>query len=170
MPIQPWDPRPDSRSLVNGGRTWTLGGYGHVNSPHSPHCHMGYSFRLAARVLLYASSHRQDNTYHDLYYTSSGELGKWEIDQWVHHEGSIQRPIVPWVKALTTELHLAPPPYIAIQPSHTPVLTEMSSRTSLSNLTRPISSVLAPADQVRAKKNIHCAKKRKIINDQTINF
>ena len=35
---------------------------------------MGYSFRLAARVLLYASSHRQDNTYHSLYYTSSGAL------------------------------------------------------------------------------------------------
>ena len=27
-------------------------------------CHIGYSYRLAARVLLYASSHRQDNTYH----------------------------------------------------------------------------------------------------------
>ena len=32
-------------------------------------CHIGYSFRLAARVL-YASSHRQDNTYHILCYTS----------------------------------------------------------------------------------------------------
>ena len=30
-----------------------------------------------------------------------------EIAQWVHHEGSIQRPITPWVDALTTELHLA---------------------------------------------------------------
>ena len=29
-------------------------------------CHMGYSFRLAARVLIYASSHQQDNTYHSL--------------------------------------------------------------------------------------------------------
>ena len=28
--------------------------------------HMGYSFVLAARVLLYASSYRQDNTYHGL--------------------------------------------------------------------------------------------------------
>ena len=28
--------------------------------------HMGCSFRLAASALLYASSHRQDNTYHDL--------------------------------------------------------------------------------------------------------
>ena len=30
------------------------------------HCHhyMGYSFKLAARIFLYASSHRQDNTYH----------------------------------------------------------------------------------------------------------
>ena len=36
--------------------------------------HMGYSFRLAARVLLYASPHRQDNTYHVLYYTSRGAL------------------------------------------------------------------------------------------------
>ena len=27
---------------------------------------MGYSHRLAARVLLYAPSHRQDSTYHDL--------------------------------------------------------------------------------------------------------
>ena len=30
---------------------------------------IGYSFRLAARVLLYAPSHRQDNTYHSLCYT-----------------------------------------------------------------------------------------------------
>ena len=36
--------------------------------------HIGYSFRLTARVLLYASSHRQDNTYHGLYYTSRGAL------------------------------------------------------------------------------------------------
>ena len=33
-------------------------------------CQMGYSFRLAARVLLYAPSHRQDSTYHGLCYTS----------------------------------------------------------------------------------------------------
>ena len=36
--------------------------------------HMGYSFRLAARVLLYAPSHRQDSTYHSLCYTSRGAL------------------------------------------------------------------------------------------------
>ena len=36
--------------------------------------HMGYSFQLAARVLLYASSHRQDNTHHGLCYTSRGAL------------------------------------------------------------------------------------------------
>ena len=35
--------------------------------------HIGYSYRLAARVLLYAPSHRQDNTYHGLCYTSRGE-------------------------------------------------------------------------------------------------
>ena len=32
--------------------------------------HIGYSFRLTARVLLYAPSHRQDSTYHGLCYTS----------------------------------------------------------------------------------------------------
>ena len=36
--------------------------------------HMDYSFRLAGRILLYASSHRQDNTYHGLCYTSHGAL------------------------------------------------------------------------------------------------
>ena len=35
---------------------------------------MGYSFRLTARVILYAPSHRQDCTYHDLCYTSRGAL------------------------------------------------------------------------------------------------
>ena len=35
---------------------------------------MGYSFRLTARVLLYAPSHRQDSTYHGLCYTSRGAL------------------------------------------------------------------------------------------------
>ena len=35
---------------------------------------IGYSFRLAARVLLYAPSHRQDSTYHGLCYTSRGAL------------------------------------------------------------------------------------------------
>ena len=36
--------------------------------------HIGYSYRLVARVLLYAPSHRQDNTYHGLCYTSRGAL------------------------------------------------------------------------------------------------
>ena len=36
--------------------------------------HIGYSFRLTARVILYAPSHRQDNTYHRLSYTSRGAL------------------------------------------------------------------------------------------------
>ena len=32
--------------------------------------HIGYSYRLTARVILYAPSHRQDSTYNDLCYTS----------------------------------------------------------------------------------------------------
>ena len=38
-------------------------------------------------------------------------MGHWlerEIAQWVHHEGSIQRPIAQSANTLTTELHLAP--------------------------------------------------------------
>ena len=36
--------------------------------------HIGYSYRLTASVLLYSPSHRQDNTYHSLCYTSRGVL------------------------------------------------------------------------------------------------
>ena len=46
--------------------------------------HIGYSYRLTARVLLYAPSYRQDNTYHGLCYTSRGALAEREIAQWVH--------------------------------------------------------------------------------------
>ena len=31
-----------------------------------------------------------------------------EIAEWIHHEGSIRRPITPLAITLTTELHLAP--------------------------------------------------------------
>ena len=37
---------------------------------------MCYYFRLTARVLLYAQSHRQDSTYHGLCYTSRGALAE----------------------------------------------------------------------------------------------
>ena len=49
----------------------------------------GYFFRLTARVLLYAPSHRQDSIYHSLCYTSRGALARtrnssmgppWRID------------------------------------------------------------------------------------------
>ena len=71
--------------------------------------HIGYSFWLTARVLLYAPSHRQDSTYHSLCYTSRGALaGTRNSSMGSPHEGSIRRPIAPWANALTTELHLAP--------------------------------------------------------------
>ena len=53
--------------------------------------HKGYSFRLTASVLLYAPSHRQDSTYTAF---DTPVVEQWlerEIDQWVHHEGSIRR-------------------------------------------------------------------------------
>ena len=53
-------------------------------------CHIGYSFRLPARVLLYAPSHRQDNTYHSLCYTSCRALaGTRNSSMGPPHEGSI---------------------------------------------------------------------------------
>ena len=52
---------------------WPLSGVGHMVKDYSD-SERGYSFRLSARVLLYASSHRQDNTYHGLCYTSRGTL------------------------------------------------------------------------------------------------
>ena len=52
--------------------------------------HIGYSYRLTARVLLYAPSHRQDNTYHGLCYTSRGALaGTRNSSMGPPHEGSI---------------------------------------------------------------------------------
>ena len=62
-----------------------------------PRCrHIGYSYRLTARVLLYAPSHRQDNTYHGLCYTSRGALaGTRNSSMGPPHEGSIRRPIAP---------------------------------------------------------------------------
>ena len=55
---------------------------------------MGYSFQLAARAILYAPSHR---TAHITALVTS-VVEHWleqEIDQWVHHEGSIQWHIAP---------------------------------------------------------------------------
>ena len=63
--------------------------------------HIGYSYRLTARVLLYAPSHRQDNTYHSLCYTSHGALaGTRNSSMGPPHEGSIRRSIAPWANAL----------------------------------------------------------------------
>ena len=63
--------------------------------------HIGYSYRLTARVLLYAPSHRQDSTYHGLCYTSRGALaGTRNSSVGPPHEGSIRRPIAPWANAL----------------------------------------------------------------------
>ena len=56
--------------------------------------HIGYSYRLTARVLLYTPSQRQDNTYHGFCYTSRGALaGTRNSSMGPPHEGSIRRPI-----------------------------------------------------------------------------
>ena len=72
--------------------------YRHLVKDHSEweetRCrHIGYSFQLAARDLLYAPSNRQDSTYHGLCYTSCGTLAgmrtssigpPWRIDPMTH--------------------------------------------------------------------------------------
>ena len=57
--------------------------------------HIGYSYRLTARVLLYAPS-QTGNTYHSLCYTSRGALaGTRNSSIGPPHEGSIRRPTAP---------------------------------------------------------------------------
>ena len=80
---------------------WSFG-IGHMVKDHSDSerethcCHIDYSFQLAARVLLYAPSHRQDSTYHGLCYTSYGALhGTRNSSMGPPHEGSIRQPIAP---------------------------------------------------------------------------
>ena len=92
--------------------------------PASPASCAGFAARRAERSVVwpldagstcslagrrYAPSHRQDNTYHGLCYTSRGALaGTRNSSLGPLHEESIRRPIAPWANALTTELHLAP--------------------------------------------------------------
>ena len=56
--------------------------------------YMGYSFLLAASVLLYAPIHRQNNTYHGLCYTSSGALAGMRMNE-SKHNSAIQ--LVKWL-------------------------------------------------------------------------
>ena len=79
-----------------------LYGVRHVVKDHSdsekgnPLPPTGATHRLTARILLYAPSHRQDNTYHGLCYTSCGALaGTRNSSMGPPHEGSIRRPIAP---------------------------------------------------------------------------
>ena len=72
--------------------------------------HIGYSYRLTARVLLYAPSHRQDSTYHGLCYTSRGALaGTRNSSMGPPHDGSIRRPIAPQANALPLSYVPLPP-------------------------------------------------------------
>ena len=64
-----------------------LYGVRHMVKDHSD-SDIGYSYQLTARVLFYAPSHRQDNTYHGLCYTSRGALaGTRNSSMGDHNEG-----------------------------------------------------------------------------------
>ena len=54
-------------------------------------------FPISSKGSFIWSSHRQDNTYHGLCYTSRGSLaGTRNSSMGPPHEGSIRRPIAPW--------------------------------------------------------------------------
>ena len=90
--------------------------------------HIGYSYRLIARVLLYAPSHRQDSTYHGLCYTSHGALaGTRNSSMGPPNEGSIRRPTAPWANALP--LSYAPLPSGVTSHLHTEPQTPTSDGT-----------------------------------------
>ena len=59
----------------------------------NPCRHMGYSFRLAARVLY--MQHPTDRIKHTFVAPVVEHWIEHETAQWVHHEGQIQRPIAP---------------------------------------------------------------------------
>ena len=47
--------------------------------------HIGYSYRLTAKIILQAPSNRHDNTYHGLCYTFVEHWLEGEIAQWVEY-------------------------------------------------------------------------------------
>ena len=60
-------------------------------------CHIGYSYQLTTRVLLYAPSHRQNGTYHSLCYTSRGALAEKDNEstyiKWIQRQISLATAI-----------------------------------------------------------------------------
>ena len=56
--------------------------------------HIGYSYRLTARILLYAPSHRQDNTYHGLCYTSRRALAGTRTSSMGSYHGATSRSML----------------------------------------------------------------------------
>ena len=64
-----------------------------------------YSFRLSAKDLLYTSSHRQNNTYHSLCYTSCGVLAGMRMGL---SQGTGQTTYRTMNKCSMTDLSLAP--------------------------------------------------------------
>ena len=67
----------------------------HSNSERgNPPRHVGYHFRLAARVILYVSSRKQDNNYHGLCYTRRGALAGTRHSS-MAHEGPIRQMLLP---------------------------------------------------------------------------
>ena len=68
----------------------------------------GLLFQLAAMVILYAPSHRQDSTYHNLWYTNCGALAGTRNSSVGPPRGIDLTTDCTLSGCSTTELHLAP--------------------------------------------------------------
>ena len=55
---------------------------------------------ISTRDFVYTPSHRQDGTYHSLYYPVMDHWLEFKIAHWVHHEGSIRQLTGLWADAL----------------------------------------------------------------------
>ena len=62
--------------------------------------HSNNERRKHATATTWANLYRQESTYHGLLLYQSWNIGWNEKAQWVHHEGLIQPPIVPWTDVL----------------------------------------------------------------------
>ena len=81
--------------------------YSYVALGHKEQDHyMGYSFWLAARVLLYAPSRRQDSTHHCLCNTSHGALAGTRNSSMGPPRGIDPQPLAPQAVALPQKLNI----------------------------------------------------------------
>ena len=82
------------------------------------------------------------------------------ISLWVHHEGSIRRPIALWANALTTELHLAPGPPWGINPMTHRTMSECSYHGATSRSGSTMRDLIQRPHRTMSEHSYHGATSR----------